>query len=171
MVPISEVFLTCFNLGTKKSITKKHLTPRIRMRGQTRPRTTCGTFSKRMMSSRPRLRCTVNFRASPKTYLNPCQCHSTAQQIWRSGFEWRVQQDWNGGVPCIFRFDSNSEGSMFTSEQLAKLHPTPTNKNFLTADDIFGVIEVKLAERDEIRRNQSSWWEIISLSRLNSFWN
>ena len=47
--------------------------------------------------------------------------------------------------------------SMFTSEQLAKLHPTPTNKNFLTADDIFGVIEVKLAERDEIRRNQSSW--------------
>ena len=31
------------------------------------------------------------------------------------------------------------------------------NKNFLTSDDIFGVIEVKLAERDEIRRNQSSW--------------
>ena len=28
------------------------------------------------------------------------------------------------------------------------------------SDDIFGVIEVKLAERDEIRRNQSSWWEL-----------
>ena len=114
------------------------------------------------MSSRPRLRCTVNFRESPKTYLNPWNDILSSQQIWRSGFEWRVQQDWNGGVPCIFRLDSNSEGSIFTSESSWLSFPHLSNVGKWNMND---------CKKISLKFDLSNWFKGISMDTQQKLLN